>query len=110
MSYKTALEAAGAKILEFNSFGTHQGEWVALAKYMGETGWVMGSFGSCEFGYVREDHDYDKRLKTFGESYLDGMMSTNKTVEYFQNSADWDIESSEAAKWVLKTGKRYGIK
>jgi hypothetical protein len=70
MSYKTALRVAGATVLEFESFGSYQGEWYALVEYNGERGWVSGYFGSCsycdsferEFGYSEsfrcEEHEY----------------------------------------------------
>ena len=65
MSYNEALEAAGAKVLEFATFGSWQGEWVALVEYKSEVGWVQGSFGSCshcdsfeaEFGWHDEEED-----------------------------------------------------
>ena len=47
MSYENALEAAGAEVELFKSFGSYQGEWWALVKYDGERGWVNGSYGSC---------------------------------------------------------------
>ena len=47
MSYCQALEAAGAKILQFKSFGSYQGDWWAKVEYNGEIGWVAGSYGSC---------------------------------------------------------------
>ena len=40
MSYKNALKAAGAKVIEFKYFGSYQGDWVALVEYKGERGWV----------------------------------------------------------------------
>ena len=43
MSYQDALKAAGAAVLEFESFGSYQGDWVALVEYKGERGWVQGS-------------------------------------------------------------------
>jgi len=33
-SYKESLEAAGAEVLAFESFGSYQGDWVALVWYM----------------------------------------------------------------------------
>ena len=47
MSYELALEEAGAKVLEFQSFGSFQGEWWAKVEYNGEIGWVAGCYGSC---------------------------------------------------------------
>ncbi len=65
MSYELALEEAGAKVLEFKSFGSYQGDWWAKVEYNGEIGWIAGSYGSCsgcdafeaEFGYGSEHCD-----------------------------------------------------
>lgn len=84
MSYKSALFAAGAKVLTYESFGSYQGDWLAKVEYNGEIGWVAGSYGSCshcdafeaEFGYSYEDEgdDYQRRLALFGVSYLEGIV------------------------------------
>ena len=119
MSYQSALEAAGAKILRFEQFGSYQGEWVALVEYKGETGWVMGSYGSCsecdafesEFGWdAEEQDDYQDHLKSFGEGYLNGLMTTEKTATYFDESAEWDAESESAASSVRYAGNLFGVK
>lgn len=47
MSYKEALEAAGAEVHQYKDFGSYQGDWFALVTYKGERGWVSGSYGSC---------------------------------------------------------------
>lgn len=104
MSYDSALEAAGAKILAYGSFGSYQGEWYAKVEYNGEVGWVEGSYGSCsgcdafdaEFGYYwydedgsgEEKADYQLRLADFGKSYLDGLYSQ----EQQENKLEREIE------------------
>ena len=47
MGYSEALEAAGAKIIAFQEFGSYQGDWFAFVEYQGKRGWVQGSYGSC---------------------------------------------------------------
>jgi hypothetical protein len=71
MGYSEALEAAGAKIIAFqefgsyqgnwfafvelalpwrhskSEFGSYQGDWFAFVEYQGKRGWVQGSYGSC---------------------------------------------------------------
>lgn len=62
MGYYHALEAAGARVIEFEEFGSYQGDWYALVEYNNEIGWINGSYGSCsgcdsfesEFGYGSE--------------------------------------------------------
>ena len=124
MSYQSALEAAGAAVREFESFGSYQGEWVAVVEYKGERGWVQGSFGSCshcdafeaEFGWgfeedgVESKEQYQARLASFGESYLDGLETTEQVAQHFDRNAEWDSESEEAAKWVREMAVQYGVK
>lgn len=47
MGYSEALEAAGCKVLDFEEFGSYQGDWLAFVEYNGEKGIVEGSYGSC---------------------------------------------------------------
>ena len=47
MGYKTCLEKAGAKVLDYKEFGSYQGDWLAFVEYKGEKGIVQGAFGSC---------------------------------------------------------------
>jgi hypothetical protein len=75
MSYDVAMEAAGAKIHVYESFGSYQGDWWAKVTLPdGRTGWVNGSYGSCsgcdafeaEFDYGSDDKCYDHRY-SWGE-------------------------------------------
>ena len=122
MSYKSAIEAAGAKVLEFKDFGSWQGEWVALVEYKGEVGWVQGSFGSCshcdafesEFGLGLDEESetevqYQARLASFGESYLGGLMTTELAAKYFDGAAEWDTDSAGAAEWIRETGASFQV-
>lgn len=48
MSYRSALERAGATVDAFERFGTYQGDWYAHVTLPdGRIGWIIGSFGSC---------------------------------------------------------------
>ncbi len=133
MSYVQALKAAGAEVIEENSFGSYQGDWFALVRFNGETGWVWGSYGSCsgcdafeaEFGFGSEDFcdahayagkddcpdciaaraDYAKRLAEFGRSYLDGIMTADAVVKQLEGRFEWDDESKEAAEWIRTVTK-----
>ena len=116
--YDAALQAAGARVLAFESFGDWQGSWVALVEYRGERGWVQGSFGSCdhcdafdaEFGWdAEEQDDYQQRLAAFGRTYLDVLESTDYIAGRFEEDADWDWESESAGHWVRKVGARHEV-
>lgn len=133
MSYKQALEAAGAVVVEYEQFGTYQGDWFALVDYNGERGWVRGSYGSCsgcdafdaEFGYnygrcarhqyrdggdcadcVQARADYDRRLAEFGRSYLEPLRATDDIRSELAKDARWDLEAEEALKWIDKIASR----
>lgn len=131
MSYETALEAAGAKILQFKEFGSYRGDWYALVEYNGERGWLAGNYGSCsacdsfqaEFGWdydeYCDEHRYShvptcsacvakketlrKRLADFGKTYLDGFCDVDLLLKNLDNSGEWDEESKEAAAWIRST-------
>ena len=126
MSYKQALEAAGAKVNAFKGFGSYQGEWYALVDVGGRIGWIRGYYGSCsgcdafeaEFGfefsgefidgaYVHiEDerhprHDeYAARLTKFGSDYLDQIMTQEEAEAEAGRNSDWDLESGDAVAWI----------
>lgn len=116
MTYMSALEAAGATVKDFKSFGDWHGRWVALVDYEGVTAWVSGAYGSCshcdsfeaEFAYSYEgEKDYATRLKKFGKSYLDDLRTTVSLIKEFEEDADVDEESRYAMKWIAATAAKY---
>jgi hypothetical protein len=114
--YQEAMEAAGAKVLAYESFGSYQGEWFAKVDYNGDVGWVAGSFGSCsycdafegEFGWNdHESPDYEQRLADFGRTYLDTILPQEKQEELLQSALDgreghWYYEDVEATYDFVK--------
>lgn len=116
MSYELALGAAGAEVLEFQSFGSYQGDWWAYVRYKKKHGWVTGSFGSCsvcdafeaEFGWSdNEKPDYEKRMKAFGLTYLDPLLTQEEAEMEATRNLDWDHEAKEMLEFIKKTGKKY---
>lgn len=111
MGYSEALEAAGAEVIKFEQFGSYQGNWYALIKYKGKTGFVSGSYGSCggcdafegEFGW--NDADNDDKLKQFGMSYLDEVSSYEDTLKKVSKNIEWDSNALEMIAWVKSTYK-----
>ena len=86
--------------------------------YKGEQGWISGSYGSCsgcdafeaEFGWsVRDQPDYQCKLKSFGEGYLGGIYSTEQQVQSMLGLYMSD-EDKEAVVWVREIAERYGVK
>jgi len=128
MSYIEAIENAGATVHENNSFGDWQGTWLAYITYNGQTGIVVGSYGSCsgcdafeaEFGWSYDkgcdDHRYDAqvdcaacqktasdyldKLIKFGESYLDNIQSIEDVKARFVDQSEWDTDAVNVIKWL----------
>src|ERR1041385_38155 len=122
MSYQKALEAAGAKVIDFKEFGSYQGDWFA---FLDDGQIVSGSYGSCsgcdayqaEFGYSDEPEErggkyfkgwgkeitkveYDKliteyqtKLSNFGQSYL----TSKESLE--EITARYKIKSEDEYSW-----------
>lgn len=133
MSYQKALEAAGAKVLAFESFGSYQGEWWAKVDFGGAIGWVNGWFGSCsncdafegEFGDSSprcEEHrwgskpddcpeckvaaeSHRSRLASFGQGYLDGLMPQEEAEAMAGKHVEWDSDAVEMLAWVKRNAK-----
>ncbi len=128
-NYQTALEAAGAKVLAFESFGSYQGDWLALVEHQGNKTYVRGSYGSCsgcdafeaEFGYhegkcdehsyedsndcqdcVAAKTDYDTRLQAFGTGYLDNFYTKEELVKKFTEDSEWDSNADDVLKWLAQ--------
>lgn len=128
MSYKEAMEAAGAEVIAYEEFGSYQGDWWAKVLYKGEIGWVKGSFGSCcgcdafqaEFDYAEADcadhaydhqddcaecqqakSKYDKHLAEFGRGYLDDMLLSQEEAEKIAaENIEWDSDAQEMVDWL----------
>lgn len=134
MGYSEALEAAGAKILAFQEFGSYQGDWFALVEYKDKKGFASGSYGSCsgcdsfqaEFDYTEEqcsEHmwsadapacadcdenkaNYQKRLAEFGEGYLEELMSQEEAEKSAARNLEWDLDAKEMVDWVKAQATR----
>lgn len=109
MGYQEALQAAGAVVIDFRSFGDWQGRWYAKVNYKGAVSLIGGSFGSCsycdsfqqEFDYQdRESPDYPERLAEFGRSYLDDPLDIGVEVKRLREASEWDMDSPEVLAWI----------
>jgi len=131
MGYEKCLELAGAKVYEFDNFGSYQGDWWAKVSYNGKTGWIHGYFGSCsgcdafqaEFDCESHEHEYDdyisyynlpekfkedckmcqdlmKRMKEFGEEYLDDLYTQEEAENKASENLDWDGNAQEMLDFI----------
>ena len=116
MSYIDALKAAGAKVEDFREFGSYQGTWFALVTFRRKVGFVSGSYGSCsgcdafqgEFGFQdTSDAGYQWRLKKFGLSYLEAMLSYDGAVRCASANIEWDTEADAMLAWVRSHAQRF---
>lgn len=128
MDYQEAMELAGAKILEYENFGSYQGDWWAKVEYNDKKGWVHGSYGSCsgcdafkrDFGY--EDHEHEDenyfdpiyegfkdgcekcnqvkiRLIDFGKNYLSDILSQEEAEKDASENLSW-VDADEMIKFI----------
>lgn len=115
MSYETALQAAGANIKEFRTFGDYQGTWIA---HLSDNTFIVGYYGSCSgcdafeaefrssYMYDVEEgaaNDYNERLIKFGESYLTGAYTREEFLNKYKDcneDYEWDMESKEIREWI----------
>lgn len=132
MSYKNALEAAGAEVIKFQEFGSYQGDWLALVKFQNRYGWVRGYYGSCsgcdafksEFGDMNStvidgkifDYDiyqyrdatqeevdtYNVRLREFGMGYLENIYTQEQIEKEVSTNIDWDDGAREMLEFVTQ--------
>lgn len=115
MGYKEALEAAGAKVLQFQEFGSYQGTWLAEVDYEGKVGWIEGAYGSCsgcdsfeaEFGWDDDEKpDYQERLAEFGKGYLCGFVTKDHLVSIYTEKCKgeyaWE-DDQKILEWLTGT-------
>lgn len=108
MGYQTALEAAGAKVLEFKYFNDYQQTWYALVEYDDKIGFVSGYCGSCsscdafeaEFGYSYNDVEDKQKLILFGKHYLNDIMTSYEVIKRHERDISWDKQSGNIIVWV----------
>jgi hypothetical protein len=128
MSYKQALEAAGANVLAYERFGSYRGDWLAKVTYKDETFYVAGEYGSCSGcdsfeakfecgGAECEEHryegskedcagclaareDYQTRLVDFGLSYLTDPRNKADLFKKFTEDSEWDGGAQESIDWL----------
>ena len=129
MSYKEALEAAGAEVLAYEFFGSYQGDWYAVVKFNGNVGVIKGSYGSCtvcdafqaEFGYdgdetynyetgeYEKNPDYPAKLAAFGANYLEDLMTFQAALNEAARNLDWDHDAEEMVNWVKARAAEHNV-
>jgi hypothetical protein len=106
--YEGAMEAAGAEVHTSESFGDYQGTVWAKVTYLGVTGWVSYSYGSCSgcdsyqgtFGYG--DDPTPEALAAFGKDYLDPILSQEQAEAAASAHSEWDTEADNVLAFLRK--------
>lgn len=105
MGYKSALEAAGAKVQDYQRFGDWHGSWYAKVEYEGETRLIGGAYGSCTycdpyesaFGY---DDPTPEKLVEFGRDYLDDPLVPEVEITSAREQSEYDLDAKEMLIWL----------
>ena len=109
MSYMTALEKAGAKVLRHKYTGDWQGTIVVELEYDGKAGFVTIAYGSCShcdsYQAFEEEFDWDvgptdEALAEFGRRFLDDIKTREALIETYTFEADWDSEAGVVLEWL----------
>lgn len=110
--YALALHCAGVDVLDFENFGSYQGEWWARVQFpSGEIFFVPGSYGSCsgcdafeaEFEWDSDERpDYAHRLRDFGREYLTNCYTLQGAIIEASKNLSWDHDAEEMVEWLRK--------
>ena len=100
--YPAALQAAGFHVIDFQDFGSYQGDWLAFVQYKGQYGFIRGAYGSCSGcdAFEAECDGTPEGLKKFGEQFIGDMSSYEDTLAYVKKHSSWDMEANEMVEWV----------
>lgn len=110
--YLTALEAAGADVLHYNTFGNWQGTWIAILP--GNLA-IEGAYGSCDgcdefekFFWNRDERSYGYKdlLAEFGRSLLARAVPIKQIITAYTNRIQEekdraDPEDKEILAWLI---------
>lgn len=112
MSYRDALEAAGAEVLEFEYFGEYSGSWFAKVAYGNEIGYVQGWYGSCtvcdafqsefysEFDSEQSEEASQEKLAAFGKHYLETILPVEHYIKMYESGKYFSLEEEEVMHWL----------
>lgn len=109
MSYLKALEAAGATVHEYHSFGSWQGTILAHVTVDGIAGFIAIGYGSCsgcdsyESFTMKFDWDYqptEKELAEFGKTYLEDVKTASAMIAELRKDEEWDSDIPPMIQWI----------
>ena len=111
MGYSEALTAAGCNVLDFQEFGSYQGDWLAFVEYKGEKGIVTGCYGSCsgcdsfqaEFDYGSDNEFYTENGKFYKSFYADPEEEVTES-EYNESKEKYNKRLADFGQSYLSGG------
>lgn len=104
--YHRSLEAAGATVIAYKTFGSYQGDWLALVEYNGQRGWVHDYYGSCsgcdafEASFGWDKPETQESLAEFARDYLADLKSNEQIVDIASKHSAYSVEDEAMLKWV----------
>lgn len=108
MTYKSCLEAAGARVIDFAKFGDYQGSWYALVVWRGKTFWVHDYYGSCSGCdplYATLTYNAtQEQMADFGRQYLEDPRDYDQLLRDVLDDNSYDPSADEVVNFLRKYG------
>ena len=103
MSYISALEAAGAKVIRYEYFSSYQGTILAEVEYEGKHGYVEiinVDLDDCKA--YRGVAYTEQEIVSFGRKFLEEYFeSAERLIEQTSPQLEWSYDAGDKIKWVL---------
>ena len=126
--YDLPVKCAGGTVLEYEKFGSYQGDILMIIRINDKNILIRSYYGSCpgcdafqrEFDLFSDNDETDEhlfnRLKDFGKTFIDNSSYEGKEItdiiEDFKKDYEWDSEKKDMIKWLedrMFYFKDYGI-
>lgn len=103
IGYLRALKAAGFEVIDYEQFGSYQGDLLVFVKLNQKYGFIIeqyGSCGGCDVFEAEVKTENPEALRLFGERYFDDVRSYDEALKYVSRHAHWDQEAKQMVEWV----------
>lgn len=107
--YHLALDCAGVEVLDYETFGSYQGQWIAKVRFPnGETYFVSDYYGSCsgcdafeaEFGWSADkEPNYAHKLRDFGREFLTNCRTYEQALAEFSEHV-YGADDEALLAWI----------
>lgn len=103
--YIRAIRAAGYEVIDYEEFGSYQGDLLVFVRKNGKHGFILESYGSCsgcDAFQAEVRNDTPEEIKEFSIRYEDTMQSYDQALAYAKKHEQWDAEAKEMISWIQK--------